>query len=141
MLARVSRHRGWILLLGGVAALGICGPARADHPPEVQSVPGLDVTRAAEPPLVATPEAECGPGSRPETGLQGRVSPEDHATGRAAEGFTCNTEVVGSFTDPNTLGTVGGFKVERYVDSSGHECAYYDTTLLFPTDVIDAMPG
>ena len=49
--------------------------------------------------------------------------------------------MVGSFTDPNTLGTVGGFKVERYVDSTGRECAYYDTTLLFPTDVTDALAG
>jgi hypothetical protein len=141
MLDRVSRHRNSILLLGAAAFLAVAGQARADHPPAVQSVPGLEATRAAEPPLLPTPQGECGPGSRPETGLQGRVSAEDHASGRAAQGFTCNTEVVGSFTDPTTQGTVGGFKVERYVDSTGRECAYYDTTLLFPTDATDAMVG
>jgi hemolysin type calcium-binding protein/LVIVD repeat-containing protein len=141
MLARVSRHRGSILLVCAASFLAVTGQARGDHPPKVQEVPGLDATRAAEPPLLPTPQGECGPGSRPEPGLQGRVSAEDHASGRAAQGYTCNTEVVGSFTDPTTSGTVGGFKVERYVDSSGRECAYYDTTLLFPTDTTDAMTG
>jgi hypothetical protein len=31
-----------------------------------------------------TPRASCGPGSHPETGMQGRVSAEDTASGRAA---------------------------------------------------------
>lgn len=88
-----------------------------------------------------TPQASCGPGSRPETGIQGRVSQADHDAGRAAEGFTCNTEMVGSYTVPNALGTVGGFKVERYVDSSGRECAYYDSTLLFPSNILNAEVG
>ena len=89
----------------------------------------------------ATPKATCGPGSRPETGMQGRVSPEDHDSGRAAEGFTCNTELVGKYIVPNAIGTVGGFKVERYTDKSGRDCAYYDSTLLFPTNILDANVG
>ncbi|HEY1075292.1 MAG TPA: hypothetical protein VGE51_01260 [Fontimonas sp.] len=88
-----------------------------------------------------TPKASCGPGSRPETGLQGRVSQEDHDSGRAAEGYTCNTEMIGSYTVGNPIGTVGGFKVERYVDKSGRECAYYDTTLLYPTNLLDLEAG
>jgi hypothetical protein len=94
-----------------------------------------------EPPLTATPQAQCGQGSRPETGIQGRVSPDDHASGRAANGFTCNTELVGSYSKPNATGTVGGFKVERYVDAAGHECAYYDTTLMWPTNALDQEGG
>ncbi len=89
----------------------------------------------------ATPKAVCGPGSNPETGMQGRVSREEHDSGRAAEGYTCNTELVGSYTAPNAIGTVGGFKVERYVDKQGRECAYYDTTLLYPTNALDANAG
>lgn len=89
----------------------------------------------------ATPRANCGPGSNPETGMQGRVSREDHDSGRAALGYTCNTELVGSFTTANAIGTVGGFRTYRYVDSSGRECAYYDTTLLFPTNILDANVG
>ena len=81
-------------------------------------------------PVAATPRAECGPGSVPETGMQGRVSAEDISSGRAADGFRCNVEKVGQF------GNTGGFRVHRYVDPAGHECAYYDTTPLFPTSVL-----
>ena len=78
----------------------------------------------------ATPPAKkCGKGSRPETGMQGRVSPADHASGRAARGFLCNAKVVSHV--PGT----GGFKTLRYRDASGHTCAFYDSTRLFPTDV------
>ena len=81
-------------------------------------------------PAPATPRATCGPGSIPETGMQGRVSTEDVETGRAADGFRCNVEKVGQF------GNTGGFRVHRYVDPAGHECAYYDSTPLFPTSVV-----
>lgn len=91
--------------------------------------------------LPGTPKAACGSGSRPELGLQGRVSQEDHDSGRAAAGFACNTELVGSYVIPNTIGTVGGFKVERYTDKNGRDCAYYDSTLLFPTNLADRTAG
>ncbi|WP_428310629.1 LVIVD repeat-containing protein [Hydrocarboniphaga sp.] len=93
------------------------------------------------PSSAATPKAQCGAGSQPETGMQGRVSQADHDSGRAAQGYTCNTELVGSYTKANVIGSVGGFKVERYIDPAGHECAYYDTTILFPTNVLDANVG
>ncbi len=89
----------------------------------------------------ATPNAACGPGSNPETGIQGRVSQADHDSGRAAQGYTCNTELIGSYTIPNAVGTVAGFKVERYVDATGHDCAYYDTTLVYPTNLFDGEAG
>ena len=95
---------------------------------------GADSTPPGAVGAAATPKAVCGPGSRPETGLQGRVSRAEHDSGRAAEGYNCNTEVVGSYTVATSTGTVGGFKVERYVDSAGHDCAYYDTTLMYPTN-------
>jgi hypothetical protein len=118
------------------------GPGEpAPVPAKVQEVLSAPVQRAAEPPLKATPQDPCGPGSRPETGLQGRVSRADADSGRAAKGYTCNTEVVGRFGDETPYGTVGGFKVERYVDSSGRECAYYDTTLLYPTNFLDQEGG
>ncbi len=102
---------------------------------------GSAPAQAPEPPLTPTPRADCGPGSRPETGVQGRVSPDDHASGRASKGFTCNTKLVGSYRKPNAIGTVGGFKVERYVDAAGHDCAYYDTTLMYPTNALDSEGG
>lgn len=85
---------------------------------------------AAEPPLLPTPQGSCGPGSVPETGMQGRVPAADVAAGKVKNGFLCNVEVVSQF------GKSGGFKVERYVDKAGHECAYYDSTLVFPTNAI-----
>jgi hypothetical protein len=75
----------------------------------------------------ATPRAHCGPGSRPETGRQGRVPMADYKDGRAALGYLCNTAQLGH------VGTTGGFKTLRYVDRTGRVCAFYDGTLLYPT--------
>ena len=77
-----------------------------------------------------TPQAPCGPGAKPETDIQGRVPQKDFDDGRAAEGYRCNTRQV------SHQGSTGGFKVWRYRDSQGHVCAYYDSTLLFPKDVL-----
>ncbi|MEA2422479.1 MAG: hypothetical protein QOF55_1578, partial [Thermoleophilaceae bacterium] len=82
--------------------------------------------RNPEPPLVATPRAHCLPGSRPEPGVQGRVP-----NGSAANGLTCNVSLV------SHQGTSGGFKVYRYVDAQGHDCAFYDTALLFPLNAFN----
>jgi hypothetical protein len=76
-----------------------------------------------------TPKADCGPGALAETGTQGRVPTADYDSGRTAQGYQCNAEQVGH------EGESGGFRVYRYVDASGHECAYYDTTLLVGTQV------
>src|SRR4051812_3942216 len=113
---------GWIRVALGAAVLALAGfgggpvAALADVPPP-------------------TPKATCGPGSAPESGLQGRVHPDEYANGRVKTPFTCNTELVGQ------SGTVGGLKVARYVDAAGHECAYYDTTLLFPMDLLQYEKG
>jgi hypothetical protein len=126
------------------AASGLAGLAAAADAHDGQHRASAQAAQAPfgpEPPLLPTPQAQCGPGSRPETGLQGRVSPEDHESGRAARGFTCNTELVGQYSKPNAIGTVGGFKVERYVDAAGHDCAYYDTTLMYPTNALDQEGG
>ncbi|WP_202922453.1 LVIVD repeat-containing protein [Sinimarinibacterium sp. NLF-5-8] len=121
----------WAWVAGVSLLLGACGG-------------GVDAEGnpiAVEPLAGATPQGVCGPGSRPEPGMQGRVSQEDHDSGRAAEGYTCNAELVGEFFERNPIGTVGGFKVERYVDKAGHECAYYDTTLVVGTNLFDGEAG
>jgi len=76
----------------------------------------------------AVHRAHCGRGSDPETGIQGRVSAQDVADGRAARGYRCNTALVSHY------GTSGGYRTYRYVDRAGHVCAYYDPTLLFPSN-------
>jgi hypothetical protein len=84
----------------------------------------------------ATPKAVCGPGSRPETSIQGRVPAADYTSGRAAKGYTCNAVQV------SHQGSDGGYKVLRYRDPAGHTCAFYDSTLLFPKDaLLDAGKG
>jgi hypothetical protein len=75
-----------------------------------------------------TPQLACGPGSLPETGAQGRVPKSEVDSGRAAKGYRCNTVQVGHF------GATGGFQVHRYIDAAGHDCAFFDSTLLFPKD-------
>ncbi|THI92737.1 hypothetical protein E7Z54_21755 [Nocardioides sp.] len=77
----------------------------------------------------AVPAAKCGPGSMPESDLQGRVPASDHASGRAAQGYTCNTRLV------SRHGSTGGFKVLRYTDARGNTCAFYDSTRMIGTDV------
>ena len=82
-----------------------------------------------------TPSTPCDKGSRPETGRQGRAPAKDFASGRAAKGYTCNLVDVGH------EGTSGGFQVHRYVDRAGHECAFYDGTLIFPANEPNAPGG
>ena len=88
---------------------------------------------AQGPGTTAVPRAECGPGSRPETGMQGRMNAADHTSGYSDLPITCNTELVSHF------GVSGGLKVERYVDAAGRECAYFDSTRLFPIDAAEVV--
>ena len=86
------------------------------------------VVDRAEPPLSAQAPPRCGPGARPEPGIDGRVP-----AGSGNGGLWCNLTLV------SHQGTSGGFKVFRYFDSHGHVCAFYDTALLFPTNAINLM--
>lgn len=86
---------------------------------------------ASAPSAAATPGIACDKGSLPET-TQGRAPLADVATGRTAKGYTCNATQISKF------GTTGGYRVERYIDKAGHECGFYDSTLLFPTSTVDA---
>src|SRR4051812_44128854 len=75
---------------------------------------------------VPVPAAVCGPGSLPETSIQGRVPASDYQSGRYLQGYRCNTEQV------SHEGASGGFKTLRYTDSQGNVCAYYDSSALVP---------
>ncbi len=128
-----------VLAAAGSALTSVSAAASPPVTP-LQAVP-------AEPPLRPVPRAVCGPGARPETGIQGRVSRADHESGLAAKGLQCNAELVGKHTqeksgvDGTIVGTVGGYKVLRYKDKMGNECAYYDTSLLPPTNAGDGNLG
>jgi len=125
------------LLLGATLAVAPSAPASSrmlgsnlgPTPQIVQTELGsVPVETGPEPPLVATPPPDCGPGSRPAPGIDGRVV----GGPQSADGYTCNTALVGH------EGTAGGYKVERYVDAQGHVCAYYDTTLIFAVNAFSA---
>ncbi|MBW8751752.1 MAG: hypothetical protein JF565_10060, partial [Propionibacteriales bacterium] len=84
-------------------------------------------------PAASVPVADCGPGSLPETSIQGSVPAADYASGRAAQGYRCNTEEVAH------QGSSGVFKTLRYTDESGHTCAFYDSTLLIGRNVVSNL--
>jgi hypothetical protein len=84
------------------------------------------IRKAPGPPISATPRAKCGPGSKPEPDVQGRVP-----AGSATDGLWCNMRLVAH------QGVSGGFKVFDYVDEQGHECAFYDTALVFPINAFN----
>ena len=103
------------------------------------AVGGPEVTRSSsiekylgrtEPYAGPTPGKSCDAGSRPEK-VQGKVPGADYESGRAAKGYYCNARMVSQF------GNSGGYRVERYVDQAGRECAYWDSTLLWPHNVPD----
>src|SRR5690349_10791773 len=106
------------LLVALVASVGLCTVA-------VTASSEGATTGAA-----ATPQGPCGTGSLPETSWQGRVPQADYDSGRVAKGYFCNTRQVGH------QGASGGFKVQRFTDTAGHTCAFYDSTLLAGRDLV-----
>lgn len=92
--------------------------------------PGLaDGLATTGPPLTGTPALPCSDGDNPEPAQQGRVPSEVYEAGWA-EPFRCNLELL------DHHGATGGYKVHRYVDPAGTVCLYYDSTLVFPLDVV-----
>lgn len=63
--------------------------------------------------------ADCGPGSSPETGVQGQVPLADRESGRSAQGYSCNLEMISQFQGQGQA-TVGA--------SYGH-CQYLGTII------------
>lgn len=95
-IAPRPRSRGAGATIAAVAALLLLGAGDA---------------RAASP-------AACGPGDRLETGLQGQIPQADRASGRAADGYTCNLREVGFFASTSFAN----------FDTYGN-CAYYSDTI------------
>ena len=103
-------------------------PAFVGGPPHRQNAAWNRYLSPTAPYAGPTRGIPCDPGSRPET-VQGKVSKADYDSGRAAKGYFCNARLV------SHRGVSGGFRVERFVDRAGHECAYWDSTLLWPHNV------
>src|SRR3954465_27316 len=86
------------------------------------------VRKAPSPSFDAVPRAKCEAGSKPEPSVQGRVP-----AGAAANGLSGNLAPIAP------QGSSGGFRVYDYVDDHGRECAYYDSTLLFPSNAFNLI--
>ena len=143
----MRRGLGWLSLWQVRIALVVvafavpAGLARGDLPNPLNDLLALGqgggqtpaqapVQHNPEPPSVAVPRAVCGPGSHPLDGVQGRVPATALQSPAGANGYWCNLSLVAH------QGKSGGFKVLRYIDTHGHECAFYDTALLYPLNAV-----
>jgi hypothetical protein len=154
LLSWVERHRRLtaLLLCVEVAAalfVGLSGngavagtiPLPVNDLQNLLSLTGLPTPKAApmqsddSRPVTAVPPAVCGADSRPLDGEQGRVPASAIDSPAGAQGWTCNLSVVSHYPTP------GGFRVWRYVDQAGHECAFYDTSLFSPLNVVSVAAG
>ena len=106
-------------LNGGDNDLLALGQGAGQTPDKVPTV------RRAEPPLVATPRAKCGPGS------QARA----RHPGPRPRGLGDQRPVV-QHDDGRPPGHVGRLQGLRYVDAAGPRVRYYDTALLFPLNAV-----
>ncbi|WP_374101178.1 LVIVD repeat-containing protein [Antrihabitans sp. YC2-6] len=111
-------HKAVALISGVVIALAV-----AAVPASAQTYTLLDVGN------VAVPRAECGPGSLPETGLQGDVPAEDRNNLRSTQGYRCNMSLLGGLQDRG-----GGILSVTY-----DHCSY--TSTFFPGNLLGPSPG
>ncbi|HET8994751.1 MAG TPA: hypothetical protein VFN32_13185 [Rhodococcus sp. (in: high G+C Gram-positive bacteria)] len=126
MWGTVSTRGGYAAVVAAVAILVTTGIATAGPPPQDSS--GV-VHEAGEVGRHAAARAECGPGSRPESGLQGDVPAADRNSGRSAEGYDCNITRLGGFA-----GDGAGI-----VSASHDHCAYMGS--IFPGSLVGPETG
>jgi hypothetical protein len=128
------------LMLAAPAAAQVNGPTLPANDLEALLAGGQQsamehVETLSGPKLAPVPRADCGPGSHPLAGEQGRVPATAVDSAAADRGWTCNLEQIGH------LATPGGFRVWRYTDPHGHVCAFYDTSLSSPANVVSLAGG
>jgi hypothetical protein len=135
------------LLVAGTSAAsaaGVVGPVLPANDFESalallngQDLSGGPALLIPHPALAPVPRASCGPGSKPLADpIQGRVSQDDVNSAQAAVGWTCNLTERANFPTP------GGFRVWRYEDRAQHICAFYDSSLGSPANLVSlaALP-
>jgi hypothetical protein len=65
------------------------------------------------------PKANCGPGDRTESGLQGQTTPQERLSGDSELGYNCNLELVGKYQGEGAYSQDG--------PTFFGDCAYYGT--------------
>lgn len=111
-----------VLPVGGASA-----DLQSDIATQVQQF--LDIGRTS------VPRADCGPGSMPETGLQGDVPAADRDSRRSMQGYSCNMSFVGGYA-----GRGGGITSTTY-DHCSYTGSFFPGNMLGPAQgvqVIDA---
>ncbi|HEX4252208.1 MAG TPA: hypothetical protein VH008_30400 [Pseudonocardia sp.] len=139
----LGSNPGLPALPGPPALPGVTGPTLPANDLEAMfgAIPPSQIadTKPAElipgPRLEPTPRADCDGDSHPLGGVQGRVTAADMNSPGADRGWTCNLREVGHRLTP------GGFRVWRYSDQQGRTCAYYDTSLMAPANLVSAGAG
>jgi hypothetical protein len=84
---------------------------------------------APDPTQIAVPRAHCGPGSLPETGLQGQVPLADRKSARSTQGYRCNITLVGQYQGQGST----------WVSASTGACSYHSQA--FPSSLAGPHPG
>lgn len=108
-----------------LATVALPAGAGADPPPDLPTL----VHEFLEAGRESVPRADCGPGSLPETGMQGDVPAADRESGRSTLGYRCNITRVGGYT-----GRGAGI-----TSTSFEHCAYLGS--FFPGTLITEHPG
>jgi hypothetical protein len=111
---------GWSIV-GAIAAIVAIGPAAAQaaNPAAVFGSLSTGSLDDAQPSVFEgpVPRANCGPGSLPESGLQGQVPLADRNSGRSTRGYRCNLELLGRYQGEGA----------SWVSQSYADCAYMST--------------
>ncbi|MFT3716150.1 MAG: hypothetical protein QM774_09445 [Gordonia sp. (in: high G+C Gram-positive bacteria)] len=84
---------------------------------------------AAAAPRLPIAKADCGPGSSPETGMQGDVPARDRDSGRSTRGYNCNVKRLGQYQ-----GHGGGITSTSY-----DHCGYMGS--MFPGSMVGPDTG
>jgi hypothetical protein len=115
-----------LCLAGAAAVLAACGVVE-------NSGLGKADEAGPEPWTSPVPRAECGPDDvLQETKMQGRVPPEDRASGRSGDGYMCNLELIGQWAGEGASWQMAWFD----------DCAYYGQAMLLPGGTIgQAIPN
>lgn len=119
-----TRSLAWVKLGVRSASLLLvasCGYSPADDPgggSQQASVKFLAEGLVVQEAPRAVPRANCGPGSSPETGLQGQVPLEDRINGRSQLGYQCNLERIGQYQGEGAT----------WVNPFYRNCAYMGTS-------------
>jgi hypothetical protein len=72
----------------------------------------------------AVPKANCGPGDRTESGLQGQTTTEERFSGDSELGYNCNLELVGEYRGEGAFSQDG--------PAYAGDCAYFGTDHVTP---------